>query len=137
MPYAVPEWWAGIKYFKPTEFDSPDAPGSGAMMDKDFIKKLDAAREQSLLPFKINSGFRTKEHNKKVGGTPGSSHVRGKGADIAALTSGTRLRVVKALLDAGFTRVEVSTDGHVHVDDMVGPSYPPALLIELPDGRVV
>jgi hypothetical protein len=33
-----------LKYFKLTEFDSPDEVGSGYKMDKEFLIKLDYAR---------------------------------------------------------------------------------------------
>ena len=55
-------------YFKRQEFDSPDIKESGALMDADFLKKLNLARHKAAIPFKINSGYRTKAHNKKVGG---------------------------------------------------------------------
>ena len=48
-----------MKYFKLEEFDSPDLKGSGKNMKKDFLVKLDEARELAGIPFKINSGFRT------------------------------------------------------------------------------
>lgn len=33
-------------------------------------------------PIMINSGLRTPEHNKEVGGSPGSLHLKGMAADI-------------------------------------------------------
>ena len=55
------------KYFKTEEFDSPDLPGSGQLMQEDFMYKLDKAREIAGIGFKINSGMRTVSHNAKVG----------------------------------------------------------------------
>ena len=78
-----------MKNFSISEFDSPDVPNSGINMDKTFLQMLDDARGIAGIPFKINSGYRTPEHNKKVGGklkTPtskGSSHMYGLAADIA------------------------------------------------------
>ena len=58
-----------MRYFNYHEFDSPDAIGSGEhMMDDDFLQMLDRARHLAGVPFRINSGYRTKEHNKQVGG---------------------------------------------------------------------
>ena len=52
--------WKDVKYFKPEEFDSPDAPGSGSHMDMNFVLKLDKLREilgrQPRAPEKINRG---------------------------------------------------------------------------------
>ena len=70
-----------LKYFSYEEFDSPDLPNSGfANMDRDFLSKLDRAREIAQIPFEINSGYRTDTHNEKVGGKLNSSHrfVRGR-----------------------------------------------------------
>ena len=36
-----------------------------------------------LGPLKINSGYRTPEHNAKVGGVPNSQHIHGKALDIS------------------------------------------------------
>ena len=71
-----------LKYFKLSEFDSPDEVGSGKKMDSKFLEKLDYARHNAEIPFKINSGYRTQEWNMKVGGRFGSSHKKGLAADI-------------------------------------------------------
>ena len=43
---------------------------------------LDPAREKLGQPITVNSGYRCKEHNVKVGGAVGSQHMRGEAADI-------------------------------------------------------
>ena len=45
-----------MKYFKLSEFDSPDMVGSGEAMDKEFLSKLDQARSLCDIPFRITSG---------------------------------------------------------------------------------
>ena len=45
-----------MKYFNYDEFDSPDAPGSGNLMEADFLEMLDRAREISGIPYIITSG---------------------------------------------------------------------------------
>ena len=60
-----------MRNFNLKEFDSPDLSGSGLNMDKDFLSMLDNARDIAKTPFKITSGYRTKEHNVKVGGVEG------------------------------------------------------------------
>jgi len=43
---------------------------------------LDPAREQIGIPIKVNSGFRSKAINAKVGGAPTSQHCKGEAADL-------------------------------------------------------
>jgi len=57
-----------MRFFQYSEFDSPDAPGSGHFMDPHFMELLDRIREQAGFPFIINSGYRTAAHNLAVGG---------------------------------------------------------------------
>ncbi len=111
-----------LKYFKTDEFDSPDEKGSGAKyMSNNFIYKLDLARHYAKLPFQINSGVRTPDHNKKVGGKPNSSHLTTTeggacAADIKYLGSRSRFIIINSLLRAGFSRIGVH-EVFIHVDD--------------------
>lgn len=106
---------ANYKYFELSEFDSPDAPGSGAMyMDRSFVQRLDRARGRAGVPFVIISGYRTFGHNLDVGGVLDSAHLLGLGADIET-TPATKGIIVEALLNEGFTRLGIG-DNSVHVD---------------------
>jgi len=109
------------KFFELSEFDSPDAPGSGVKMQRDFLIMLDKAREIAALPFHINSGFRTKDHNNRVGGSPYSSHMKGWAVDIRVDSNQARFRIVDALLKAGFTRIGMGVN-FIHCD--CDPSKP-------------
>jgi len=111
-----------LKYFSYEEFASPDVPHSGEYMDADFLSMLDSAREISGIPFKINSGYRTIEHNYEVGGKPNSSHIVGKAADIAVKGSRQRWVITQALIQAGFNRIGIAkTFIHVDSDDTKDP----------------
>ena len=57
-----------LNYFSLSEFDCPSIPNSGVNMDKQFLTKLESAREIAGIPFKITSGYRSVGHNKEVGG---------------------------------------------------------------------
>ena len=111
-----------LKYFKLDEFDSPDQVGSGAeYMSSDFMYKLDLARHYAQIPFTINSGVRTPEHNAKVGGKPNSSHLSTTeggacAADIKYLGSRSRFIIINSLLRAGLSRIGVH-EVFIHVDD--------------------
>jgi len=105
-----------VKYFKFSEFDSPDEIGSGNQMNKDFLKLLDIARESAMIPFKINSGFRTVAHNVKCGGVSNSSHLKGYAADISCTSSAQRIKILTSLFEVGFTRIGISKS-FIHVDN--------------------
>ena len=104
-----------MKYFTITEFDSPDVVGSGKLMDKDFLEKLDLVRAKFDKPIKINSGVCTEEHNKKVGGKYNSSHLTGYAADLHCNNSRDRYELLICLLDVGFNRIGVGNT-FIHVD---------------------
>jgi len=79
---------------------------------------LDYARRSAGIPFHINSGFRTLDHNEKVGGVIGSAHTKGVAADIQAKTSFERYIILKSLLSVGFNRLGIySTFIHVDMDN--------------------
>jgi zinc D-Ala-D-Ala carboxypeptidase len=110
-----------MKYFTFEEFDSPDEPGSGKNMRRDFLELLDFAREESGTPFKITSGFRTEAYNKDLlkrgyQASKTSSHLKGCAADIACGNSQKRSMIVRALINVGFTRLGISKT-FVHVDN--------------------
>ena len=84
-------------------------------MNQEFLLKLDEARELAGIPFKINSAYRTPEHNAKIGGKPNSSHLKGLAVDISVTNSRQRFIVLNALLEVGFTRIGIA-DTFLHVD---------------------
>lgn len=70
------------RYFHQSEFDSPDQPGSGCNINEDLVRALDYVRRELGQPLRINSGYRTEQHNKDVGGVSNSQHRLGNAADI-------------------------------------------------------
>jgi len=103
-------------FFEYGEFDSPDEKGSYQQMSVPFLNKLTKARELAAIGFKITSGYRTPEHNEKVGGVPNSSHTLGHAVDIYAPTSRQKYIIINSLLQAGFNRIGVAKN-FIHVDD--------------------
>ena len=108
------------KYFKLSEFDSPDSPGSGELMEPQVLEALDIARDIAGFPFIITSGVRTVAHHRKLiemgyKTAKNSSHLLGWAVDIAVPTSRKRFLMIEALLDAGFNRFGIGKD-FIHVD---------------------
>ena len=105
-----------LKYFKLSEFSSPDEPNSGSKMDKQFLEKLDYARHNAGIPFKINSGYRTENHNDNVlKARIGSSHKKGLAADIGYNGSRDRYIILNALMEVGITRFGIAKS-FIHCD---------------------
>lgn len=107
-----------LKYFTLEEFD--DAPGTGKNMKKDFLVKLDEAREIAGIPFNITSGWRSRETNERLiregyKASKNSSHLAGVAVDIACSNSIDRINIVKALVKAGFSRIGIAKT-FIHVD---------------------
>ena len=101
--------------FSPQEFESPDEAESGYKMKPEFMERLQKARTIAGIAFIITSGYRSESHNEKVGGSKTSSHLKGVAADISTHSSGQRLKIVSALLQAGFTRIGIGQN-FIHVD---------------------
>lgn len=110
-----------MKYFTYAEFDSEGVPGSGRNMQKAFLTLLDKARDIADIPFRINSGYRTPEHNAEVGGVSDSAHTRGYAADIAYHSLENRDSMLSALYAVGFRRFGIA-QSYIHVDN--DPSKP-------------
>lgn len=91
----------------------------------ELVDKLELARGLAGVPFIITSGRRSASENTHTGGVPTSAHLTGEAADLACSDSATRLKMVRAILEAGFTRVEIGTR-HLHVD--VSRTLPPNVM---------
>lgn len=67
----------------------------------------------------INSGYRTKAHNKKIGGSTTSKHCKGLAADIICKKDGKTVHakyVCAAAQDLGVDGIAYITSGATHVD---------------------
>ena len=111
-----------LKHFKKSEFTCKCGCGETVISD-DLLYMLDKAREFAKKPFKINSGYRCKNHpeSKK---NPTSSHIKGLAVDIECKDSNTRAIMMDALVYADFERFGLHKS-FIHVDidvvDKVSP----------------
>lgn len=78
-----PDEWPAI-YFTPQEIA---CRGTGLVMltpeTRDALKRLDDLRRVMGHPLIVNSGYRSPQHNKAVGGAKNSYHMRGVAFDIS------------------------------------------------------
>lgn len=106
-----------FRYFKRSEFACTCGCGTNKI-DNDFIMLLDNAREVSKIPYKINSGYRCKDHPlSKI--NPTSSHIEGLAADIRCVNSEARAYIVAGLAAVGFSRMGLAgkdKGNFIHVD---------------------
>jgi uncharacterized protein YcbK (DUF882 family) len=80
------------------------------------VVALHRAIEQDVLEsVTVNSGYRCEKRNKKEGGSPTSSHVKGLAWDVDVSGSTMRYRIVKAALKLGIDRIGIGK-GYIHLD---------------------
>jgi hypothetical protein len=99
------------------------SPATDPMIDFDNVDRmalamLNDARDRAGIPFLITSHYRTPEHSIEVGGLPNDAHTECpcSAFDISC-NSGHELKaIIKALFDAGFSRIGLN-HSHVHVDN--------------------
>lgn len=111
----VKEWhW---KNFTPREIA---CKGDGLIVvDTPSLDKLQKFRELANTPVIINSGYRSRLYNTKVGGAPNSQHLQGKAFDIQISDKLPRELIHKLAKQAGFTGFG-DYNTFVHID--TGPA---------------
>lgn len=83
----------------------------------ELVTMLDKAREVAGIPFVLTSTLRSPEVNEDVGGVSNSAHITGQAVDIRVRNSNERFRILKALIEVGFTRIGVAkTFCHADID---------------------
>lgn len=75
--------------------DNIPTPEIKRNIERLIAELLDPAREKLGKPIYVNSGYRCRELNRKVGGVPNSFHLQGRAADLD--TRGDNLRLFKIL----------------------------------------
>ena len=102
-------------YFAPDEFKCKC--GCGLDVKQEVKDRANHARELAGIPFSISSGARCPQHNKNEKGAPDSAHISGEAIDVRTGNDAyKRFKILKALLDAGFTGIDCSHDAYVHGD---------------------
>jgi len=94
------------KNFSLSEFQSKDGspmPHEVYLNVLELAKNLQIIRDYIGLPMIVNSGYRSPQHNKAVGGSPASQHLLGKAADIrvVGMSSEQLHEIIVTLIDEG------------------------------------
>lgn len=91
--------------FSREEFDSKDGaemPEEVLENVKELAKNLQVIRDHIKMPIKINSGYRSPEYNKKVGGADKSQHLFAKAADLnTSLAPQVLHKIILNLIEEG------------------------------------
>jgi len=103
-----------ILYFNAEEFKCPCC--GKVKIETELIEKLDNLRHIYGKPIKINSGYRCPKHNKEIGGSPTSSHLKGLAVDIDIYTSKGRYEILELVFkNSLFDRIGVAKT-FIHLD---------------------
>lgn len=104
------------KYFKPSEFKSCVPSCSIEQMEAGFLSLLDKVREKAGIPLVLTCAYRSREWDLSKGRTGNSAHTRGKAVDIRCNSNANRLKIVRAALECGITRIGIGKS-FVHLDN--------------------
>jgi len=76
--------------------------------------------EEAAGPLKVNSAFRSEEHNRKVGGAKKSQHVHGKAFDVSTvdMSQADKIKLIGQAQAAGFRGIGIYANA-MHFD--IGP----------------
>ena len=94
------------KNFNKIEFDSKcgrEMPKSVLKNIQELAKNLQVLRNYTGKVVTINSGYRSPEHNKMVGGVSNSQHVKGNASDIRikSITPLQLYKIIERLIKSG------------------------------------
>ena len=91
------------KYFKLQEFNCNDGtpvPEEYYENVQDLMDNLDVIREHFGYPINVNSGYRTPDYNKAIGGAKNSQHLTASAADIRLnVTPSVVQKAIKQLME--------------------------------------
>ena len=103
--------------FTVREFACKDGSDT-VLIDTKLVKYLQRIRNWAGAPIVISSGYRTPEHNRKIGGAANSRHTKGEAADIYVKDRKKSISEIARFAQAiGILGIEKNEDGnYVHVD---------------------
>ena len=92
------------------EFECNDGSTTPADVLKNLqkvAKQLQILRDYTGAPIKVNSGYRSPDYNKSIGGATKSQHVLGKAADIviSGYTPDETYTLIEQLINQGVLKI--------------------------------
>lgn len=92
-------------------------------LSRETQKAFELAQVYYGAPIFITSAYRSKEHNKEVGGAINSQHLFGRAIDVRLpTTEAQRVKLVWALTISGFTSIGWYST-HIHADIRRSPVF--------------
>lgn len=104
--------------FKVKEFRCKDGTDK-ILISAELVHMLEKLREKLGCTITISSGYRTSAHNKKVGGSSASKHLKGIAADIVCKRDGKKIsarEVCLAAQDLDFSGIAYIDTASTHLD---------------------
>lgn len=89
-------------------------------MNENFLLKLDKCRSLAGVPFRLNSAYRSKWHERLRGRSGNSMHTKGRAVDIACSDVIARYKILAAAAVVGFNGVGIYKN-FIHLDDRETP----------------
>lgn len=102
-----------MNYFTEDEFKCNC--GCGMDVKQELKDKANEAREKAGVPFVISSGARCPAWNRHERGAKNSKHMQGLAMDVRCTDSIARFKIVKALIEVGFTGLDIANT-YIHGD---------------------
>lgn len=102
------------RHFNLQEFASPDT--DEVKIDTRIVIIVERLRRELEIPIAVPSGYRTKAHNKNIGGSKDSYHMKGLAVDIVPKGISLRKLFIKATKIKGVGGLGWYEDSHIHID---------------------
>ena len=101
----------GLEYLTWDRFDDPSRPGTGyKFMDRETAYILDRVVARTKMNLDIELAYATEQTARALSLPYLSSHKIGKAVRIRILTPKKRMRLIRALILEGVTRIQIGHD---------------------------
>jgi len=107
-----------FKYFTAAELKCSHCNKEG--MNINFMKKIEALREELGFPFIVTSGYRCTKHPIEIEKYTVGAHTTGRAIDVSVYGENA-YKLLRGALKAGFTGIGVNQKGDsrfIHIDDI-------------------